>query len=221
MDGFKDLKSGTGTGHYNKNEPFGNNPFISIPSDIDRAPPRLVWIDILSVFRLSDLLPLIVHPLRPFISGPLDELSPTWPNLRDIFLQIVLILTQIMLFITLPFVAVLYWFFPGAVHVIYLSVFMAVTVVTMRLLNGGPRAECLVGLPDGSEPVNDEHELWFFINGVATGYVLESRNTANHVTWNNVMTFRQHWLQSNLNLLAQTFRREIVGIHNPTCVPFC
>jgi hypothetical protein len=219
MDGFKDLKSGTG--RLNKNEPFGNNPFISIPADIDRAPPRLVWIDILSVFSLSELLPLIVHPLRPFISGPLDELSPTWPNLRDIFLQIVLILSQIMLFISLPIVAVLYWFLPGVVHVIYLSAFVAVTAVTKRLLNGGPRAECLVGLPDGSEPVNDEHELWFFINGIATGYVLERRNRANHVTWNNTMTFRQHWLQSNLNLLAQTFRREIVGIHNPTCVPFC
>jgi hypothetical protein len=175
MEGFKDPKSGTG--RFNKNEPFGNNPFISIPSDVDRAPLRLVWIDILSCFSLSELLPLIVLPLRPFISGPLDELSPTWPNLRDIFLQIVLIISQIMLFITLPIVALLYWFLPGVVHVVYLSTFVAVTLVTKRLLNGGPRAECLVGLPDDSEPVNDEHELWFFINGIATGYVLERRNT--------------------------------------------
>jgi len=65
----------------------------------------------------------------------------------------------------------------------------------MRLLNGGPRTECLVGLPDGQPPVNDESELWFFINGIATG---------------------DNWLQSNLNLLASTFQREIVGIHNPT-----
>jgi hypothetical protein len=27
---------------------------------------------------------------------------------------------------------------------------------------------------------------------------------------------RKHWLQSNLDLLATTFQREIVGIHNPT-----
>ena len=178
MNGFKE----TGTGRLNKNEPFGNNPFISIPADIDRAPQRLVWIDILSVFNLSELLPLIVHPLRPFISGPLDELFPTWPNLRDIILQILLILSQIMLFITLPIVAVLYWFLPGVVHLLYLMAFAVVTLVVMRLLNGGPRAECLVGLPDGPKPVNNEHELWFFINGIATGYVLERRKTANHMT---------------------------------------
>ncbi|KUJ07309.1 uncharacterized protein LY89DRAFT_702433 [Mollisia scopiformis] len=61
----------------------------------------------------------------------------------------------------------------------------------MRLLNGAPTTEALVGLPDGTDPVNDEHELWFFINGVATG-------------------------QSNLDLLARTFQREVVGIHNIT-----
>lgn len=29
----------------------------------------------------------------------------------------------------------------------------------------------------------------------------------------------KHWLQSNLNLLANIFGRGIVGIHNPTFVP--
>jgi hypothetical protein len=180
MDGFKTQKSGRG--RFNKNEPFGNNPFIAIPSDVDRAPSRLVWIDILSVFSLSKLLPLILTPLRPCISGPLDELSPTWSNLKDIFLQGVLIISQVFLFVTLPIMFVLYWFLPGVVHLVFFVAFSVVTLVVMRLLNGGPRAECLVGLPDSLEPVNDEHELWFFINGIATGYVLESRNTAYHMT---------------------------------------
>jgi hypothetical protein len=180
MDGFKTPKSGSG--RFNKNEPFGNNPFISIPADVDRAPFRLVWIDFLSVFSLSKLLPLILTPLQPCISGPLDELYPTWSNLTDIFLQVVLIITQVLLFVTLPILFVLHLFLPGVVHLLFFTAFAAATLVVMRLLNGGPSAECLVGLPDGLEPVNDEHELWFFINGIATGYVLESRNTAYHMT---------------------------------------
>lgn len=180
MDGLESVKFGTG--RWNKNEPFGNNPFISIPADVDRNPLRLVWIDILSIFNLSKLLPLIITPLRPCISGPLDELSPTWSNLTDIFLQGVLVISQLLLFVTLPIVAILYWFLPGVVHLLYFTAFLAVTLVVMRLLNGGPRAECQVGLPDGLEPVNDEHELWFFINGIATGYVIGRSNTANHMT---------------------------------------
>jgi hypothetical protein len=180
MDGFDARKSGSG--RFNKNEPFGNNPFISIPADVDRAPFRLVWIDILSVFSLSKLLLLIINPLWPCISGPLDELSPTWSNLKDVFLQGVLIISQVLLFVTLPIVAVLYWFLPGVIHLLYLTAFAVVTLIVTRLLNGGPRAESLVGLPDSLKPVNDEHELWFFINGIATGYVLERRKTASHMT---------------------------------------
>ncbi|CCC13184.1 unnamed protein product [Sordaria macrospora k-hell] len=39
------------------------------------------------------------------------------------------------------------------------------------------------------------HEQWIFINGVAVG---------------------EHWMQSNLNRLAITFKRPILGIHNKT-----
>jgi hypothetical protein len=46
-----------------------------------------------------------------------------------------------------------------------------VTLAIMRLLNGGPISECYVGFPEGQMPVNDEHELWFFINGITIGHV--------------------------------------------------
>jgi hypothetical protein len=53
---------------------------------------------------------------------------------------------------------------------------LVVTLVVMRLLNGGPISECYVGLPEGKMPVNDEHELWFFINGITIGYVVFSKS---------------------------------------------
>jgi hypothetical protein len=66
---------------------------------------------------------------------------------------------------------VLYWFVPGVVHIVFCVLFAVSTLFIMRLLNGGPRTECLVGLPQGKAPVNDESELWFFINGIATGLI--------------------------------------------------
>ena len=159
-----------GSGEYNANEPFGNNSFISIPSDTN--PLRLVWHDILSIFALARLLPLVVAPLRPFASGPLDELSPTWSNIIDTFLHTILIVIQLVLIFALPLMMILFWFLPGLVSLAFILAMSLITLIVMRLLNGGPISECYVGLPpEGQMPVNDEHELWFFINGITIGYV--------------------------------------------------
>jgi hypothetical protein len=168
MNGVKAKR--TGTGEWNMNDPFGNNPFVSIPYDIN--PLRLVWLDILSIFELSKLLLLTVAPLRPCLSGPLDELYPSWANMTDMFLHTILIIIQLALILTLPIMTVLFWFLPGLVSLAFVLTMLVVTLVVMRLLNGGPISECYVGLPEGKMPVNDEHELWFFINGITIGYVI-------------------------------------------------
>jgi len=193
MNGFRTRT--TGLGHFNANQPFGNNPFINVPADVNRNPFRLVLLDLGFVLHLRKLLIKIILPVGPMISGPLDELYPSKSNIKDLTLHIILVVTQIMLLASLPVVAILFWLVPGMVPVLFCIIFWLSTWIVMRFLNGAPTTECLVGLPDGLEPVNDEHELWFFINGVATG---------------------KNWLQSNLNLLARTFQREIVGIHNTT-----
>ncbi|MCJ1403152.1 hypothetical protein MMC11_006375 [Xylographa trunciseda] len=68
-----------------------------------------------------------------------------------------------------------------------------------RLLNGPQHSRFQTGIPPernaGNEAVQLSAEQWFFINGIATG---------------------QNWLQSNLDRLALTFRREMIGIRNPT-----
>ncbi|GFG11879.1 psi-producing oxygenase A [Aspergillus lentulus] len=73
-----------------------------------------------------------------------------------------------------------------------------------------PQSRSLIGIPRTRDPVNDETEPWFFINGVATGYIIiqQLKNHANR--------YRKHWHQSNLTALADTFGRQIVGFHNPT-----
>ncbi|OJJ37058.1 hypothetical protein ASPWEDRAFT_38696 [Aspergillus wentii DTO 134E9] len=180
---------------YTPNKPAHGNPFLNIPSDMDTNPFRWLWQDILSVFRLSRLLPLIFFPVVPFPSGPLDELYPNFRNLRDLSLHAFLIVSQLFLLLSLPVALATFWAFPAVVHLVFYVAFAGVTMTVLWLLNGHPRATCLIGVPKSGLPVNDESELWFYINGIATGTT---------------------WLQSNLDLLADTFGREIVGIHNPT-----
>ena len=165
MNGVKIKR--TGTGNWNANVPFGGNPWISIPYDIN--PLRRMWQDILFIFSLGTLLPFVVVPLNPFASGPLDELSPTWSNMADVLLHTILIIIQFALFLALPVMTVLFWFLPGLVSLTFFLSIVAVTLTVMKLLNGGSISECYVGLPDGKLPVNDEEELWFFINGITIG----------------------------------------------------
>ncbi|GFF88042.1 psi-producing oxygenase A [Aspergillus udagawae] len=89
----------------------------------------------------------------------------------------------------------IFWIFPTGVHIAFIAVFTFSTMVIVRVLNGPPTGRSLIGIPRNRDPVNDETEPWFFINGIATG---------------------KHWHQSNLTALADTFGRQIVGIHNPT-----
>ena len=158
-----------GTAIYDANKPMSNNPYISIPTDVEQNPFRLVWVDICSVCKYIRLLPLIVWPLRRPNSTPLDELYPTASNLRDLFLQSILLISQLLLLLTLPIVTALIWFLPNIVNLLYFSAFFASTAFICRLLNGGFRTECLVGMPLNGNPVNDDRELWFFINGICTG----------------------------------------------------
>lgn len=162
-----------GSGRINRNQSFGQNPFVTIPQDVDQNPFRLVCDDVKAVFGFSRLLPLICYPFTPFISGPLDELYPSWSNMYALALHMVLLTTQLLMLFTLPIMAIIFWFLPGLVNLAYFVAFVAITYVFMRLLNGPPTTEALVGLPAGLNPVNDEHELWFFINGVAIGFVVK------------------------------------------------
>lgn len=159
-----------GSGEVNLNKPFGNNPFVYVPGNVDESPTRLLLLDILFVLQKSTLLPMIIWPLWPNISGPLDELAFTWPNMWDLFLQFNLLWVQVLLVLLFPIMALAFWFLPGIVVVGSVICVVTATKVTMRMLNGLKTTECLVGLPGGGrEPVNEEEELWFFINGVATG----------------------------------------------------
>jgi hypothetical protein len=205
---------------YNPNIPVRGNPFLDIPSDMDSNPFRWVWEDICSVFRLANLIPRIILPLGPFLSGKLDELYPSPPNLRALALQIFLFISQILLLFSLPVGLLALWALPFVAHAAFYAAFAVITSIVVRLLNGPPSRRSLIGVPKTRPPVNDESELWFFINGIATGYAEHLPHLSSSLTV-LILYHRDHWHQSNLDALAENFGREIVGIHNPTCTHPC
>ncbi|MCJ1472896.1 hypothetical protein MMC13_001545 [Lambiella insularis] len=177
----------------------------SAPSPV-KSPFWLIVEDLRLVFDFRTSLPGIILPLMPWQSGRLDELDPSYPNLRDLFLQSLLLLAQasfilltllclllLILCILLPIFippTILYF----CIVSIYCPIFVVGNFLICRLLDGAQDEPLQMGIsPNARLP--DESEKWFFINGISTG---------------------KHWLQSNLDRLAMTFQREITGIQNPT-----
>ncbi|KAF6834838.1 hypothetical protein CPLU01_04733 [Colletotrichum plurivorum] len=153
-------------------------------------PYKLLAYDIYWFFQYAWALPWIVWPITPSDSGDLDELAFTRQNLFCIFVHLILCILQIGFILCLPFTI----FFPLWIDAIAVGAFLAVNYLLCLFLNG----PTLTYTSDPKyAPALDEHahEQWIFLNGVAVG---------------------DHWMKNNLNRLALTFKRPILGIHNQT-----
>ncbi|KAK4143072.1 uncharacterized protein C8A04DRAFT_12723 [Dichotomopilus funicola] len=153
-------------------------------------PWKLMAWDVYYFFRFFWAIPYIVWPLTPTDSGDLSELAPTWGNAWALFIHLLLGIVQVAGLVLLPALVVLPVWTAG----LALGGFFLVNRVLYSLLNGE-------GVEYHSDPKyapalpEHAHEQWIFINGVAAG---------------------SHWMQGNLNRLAVTFKRPILGIHNKT-----
>lgn len=155
-------------------------------------PWRLLAWDTYYFFYYIWALPHIIFPFKPADSGALSELSPTRGNIFCVFIHVILVVLQLaFLLLLLP----LALFLPLWTTVLLTGAFLALNKALCALLNGS-------GILFHSDPqyarpnqARFAHEQWVFLNGVAVG---------------------SHWMKSNLNRLALTFGRPIVGIHNRT-----
>lgn len=146
--------------------------------------------DVYYFFKFLWAFPYIVWPLRPADSGDLSELSFTHKNLFCLAIHGVLIVLQLAFIAVLPFLVLL---------PVWTAIIIAVSLLVLNnlladLLNGKTveyhsDPEYAPALPEHA------HEQWIFINGVAAG---------------------EHWMKGNLNRLALTFKRPILGVHNKT-----
>ncbi|KUI56312.1 hypothetical protein VP1G_03745 [Cytospora mali] len=155
-------------------------------------PLRLLAWDIYYFFRFAWAVPYILWPLSPFASGDLSELAPTWGNFVCIFTHFILIILQLVFILCFPPVAL---FLPLWASFVSLAAFMALNKLLCRTLNG--KGVVFHSDPKYARPGQEKfaHEQWIFLNGVAVG---------------------EHWMKNNLNRLALTFGRPILGIHNET-----
>ena len=159
-----------------------------------------LFLRITFVWPVTNSLPSIVLPFSPLRSGPLDELYLSPRNLWALFLHAVLIITQsTFLLLLLPS---LLFGLPVPALAWTPSCILTITGVVVGnyyfciLLNGTKRRYESIIDPEWQESwQKHDDEKWVFINGVAVG---------------------DHWMQSNLDRLALTFRRPIHGIHNKT-----
>jgi hypothetical protein len=154
------------------------------------SPLSLLYHDILSAFSFAAFLPFIVFPISPQTSGPLCELYPSTGNLWSMFVHFILVLMQLPFVLSIPF-----WvFFPVWWVLLGVSVFWLVNQGLCYILNGkNMKFPSQSKFLQGREP--HPHEQWIFLNGVAVG---------------------KHWLQSNVDRLALTFGRPVLGVHNKT-----
>ncbi|KIW57056.1 hypothetical protein PV05_05660 [Exophiala xenobiotica] len=136
-------------------------------------------------------LPSIVLPISS--TNHLDELAVTPGNLWAILLHGTLIIGQTLFLFSLFPLA--FGLLPS-VYFLYIVGFVAGNQAVSVLLNGWRQHTLITSDPQCVEGwAAHPNEKWVLINGVAVG---------------------RHWLRSNLNRLAMTFRRPVHAIHNQT-----
>lgn len=155
-------------------------------------PWRLMVWDTFYFFYYIWALPYILLPYRPNDSGELSELAPTRGNIFCILIHVVLVIFQLGFILLLPPLAL---FLPLWATLLIIAAFLVLNTAISSLLNG--EDTIFHSDPKYAAPDQDRfaHEQWVFLNGVAVG---------------------SHWMKSNLDRLALTFGRPVVGIHNRT-----
>ncbi|KAG0633965.1 hypothetical protein HOY80DRAFT_988791 [Tuber brumale] len=153
------------------------------------SPWKLLASDIKLVFTLLLWVPHIFLPWRS--TNPYSELYPSWKNMRDLGLHIVLGLLG---FFWLIIVVPVWIAAPGLVFALLMLLYCALTALFCVPLDYGPRVvQSRIQHVSGPEIWN--HEKWVFVNGVAAG---------------------NHWLQANVDMISEIFGRPVTGIHNRT-----
>jgi hypothetical protein len=135
------------------------------PLPFTGSPSELVWSDVKLFFRVLSYVWGILAPIYPYGSGKLDEMYPSFGNIKAMLLHAILIVSQAFFILTIPF-----WFLypvPLNVVVVYLVVFWMFNKMVCGWLNGDGRPLTSRVPMDGWE--KREGEKWIFMNGVSVG----------------------------------------------------
>ncbi|KAI0118058.1 hypothetical protein F4776DRAFT_656086 [Hypoxylon sp. NC0597] len=153
-------------------------------------PWKLMMWDVRYFFTFAWALPWVLWPVRPCDGDHFDELSFTWENMWCIFIHSILVVLQLFFILTLPLALL----FPVWMVALGMVAFFTLNWLLCLGLNG---STITFESDPKYAPALEEHahEQWIFLNGVAVG---------------------EAWLKSNINRLALTFKRPVIGVHNRT-----
>ena len=140
------------------------------PLPYTSSPFALLWSDIKLFCYHALAVPGIVLPLKPWSSGPLDELYPSLANLYAITLHVFLIFAQLLVLISIPIC--LFFPIPLGLFVLYAAIIYMFNYFFCFFLNGKhPTLQSRVKLDCHRFFDRHEGEQWIFVNGVAVGYI--------------------------------------------------
>jgi hypothetical protein len=137
------------------------------PPQYTGSPWQLFFYDIKLFFRNIIYLPLMFVPLAPWPSGPLDEFYPSFTNIMDISLHLVLFVLQLGFLISLPFCIHV----PLSFFVSYVAIVLLLNFSACKLLNRGIPEDGLKSTEDESSRdwTKYDDECWIFLNGICVG----------------------------------------------------
>lgn len=139
-------------------------------------------------------LPSIVLPLVTVKDyGPLDELYPSPQNLFSVAVHGFLLFAQSMFLLSIPIA--LFSLVPLSIVVSYIVGIVVANRYLCRLLLSGWKPSAMSTADLSHFGTSHPDESWIFLNGVAVG---------------------RHWLQSNIDRIALSFGRPVLGTHNPS-----
>jgi hypothetical protein len=136
-----------------------------VPLPYTGNPLRLCGSDAWLIYQEIGFVFGIIQPLTQWLSGELDELYPSIPNLICMGLHLLLFIVQLIFLISLPFCIIL----PMGWFAIYVVAVLSFTAAVSRVLNGS--GDSIVSNINIGSDGKHEDECWLFLNGVSVGYV--------------------------------------------------
>lgn len=133
------------------------------PLPYTASPLKLLRADVVLFLRNFLLWPTMLFPIKPYGSGELDELYPSWLNIREIALHTAIGILQVVFLLSLPFTVV----YPFALVMAYVALFIMLNRFLCRILNG--KEPYLVSNVQVPRLPEHEEEHWIFVNGVGVG----------------------------------------------------
>ena len=160
-----------------------------------QSPSRLFVSDAVVLLSECRYLPNVLLPRTRYKNSNEDYLAKT--KTRDVILQCLLFIIELVMILIIPLGLVI---LPGLFSILLMAFCWLIIKLLLLPMQGARVTYSKINEQDSADVIGHEGERWIFVNGIMTGH---------------------GGLQENIDIISQTFRRPVVGIHNQTYVQLC